>query len=835
MNVEWQEGTYLGVSRAQGDATRRIFVALDRDGTGLLTRKELTRLVYLMGSRMSPQMLREISVSFNLGEQVDLDEALGVIKVIKESDRILNMHKSEETAHHIDSAQVTGYLRPSDTAVLVWNLCVLLAVLYFAFVLSYLYTFPHAAVFFPLHYVASAVLLLDVYVCHQTIAATPEADPWHAVECQAQDPKSVVVKTPGRPGVSVEEGSSESPTSVLSSKASLFGGRWLSSVPSMKPSSPTFGSPVLPLSEAFPRAPSIFGGSKQSLACSVSFVDSPKALSPRARGLQWAKQEHAPAELLTQVLPTLVTHSAPSPSLQALFRILPNRSYLFSWWSVIDIVSALPLDLLALSLTQKYCSSDGHFAFIAAAHLRLLKALRIPGMHTPNSSALVSQTNIPYYLLHVSVLRVVVASAVVVHLLTCVWMRLNHTGSEADPDGGPSTYLHGLYFTLYTLQAVGYGDVPVDTTAKQVFSMVCCVLGVLANAAIVGFLSILVQRTSSEAQASNTMTETTSVLSVYGAIPPKLGEDILSLQYFCTISSLGREKIPESMRTNVELFTRTHFLETVDFLKGVTRECHHTIAASLQKMDLQPDSLLITAHEMVCQMYLVGYGFVEKQIPESGSVSVLSSGGLFGEEVLLAKKRATHSSRTLSYAVVYYLTPADITYVFKVFPHFRAVVKNAMAERGHDESSLDLDFARVRPSMKRQKRPTQGTADTLSPRNRTCLRSASQTPKHAVVDSDDVNSKSTESRPQLLAKRSRRRKRRQSEGLSRQTQEVWVLKSFCTLGFLRCTITIVVKVTTHERLRFILIVFLGMRPTLHRKYIFTQRFLLFFSLTLCFF
>jgi len=138
----------------------------------------------------------------------------------------------------------------------------------------------------------------------------------------------------------------------------------------------------------------------------------------------------------------------------------------------------------------------------------------------------------------------------VAHLACCVWYLLNDCVSEelswvkCGANGQlVSRYLASLYFTLYTMMTIGYGDVPVLTSAQRCFSMMLQVSGPLTFGVIVSSISEVVD--SLDTHTKHLQERMSSVKEYLGdkKLPYPLTKKIHShFVYFYTHTTVFREQ-----------------------------------------------------------------------------------------------------------------------------------------------------------------------------------------------------------------------------------------------------------------------------------------------------
>nr|XP_008505845.1 PREDICTED: potassium voltage-gated channel subfamily H member 2 isoform X3 [Equus przewalskii] len=176
----------------------------------------------------------------------------------------------------------------------------------------------------------------------------------------------------------------------------------------------------------------------------------------------------------------------------------------FKGWFLIDMVAAIPFDLLIF-----HTGSDETTTLIGllktARLLRLVRVARKLDRYSEYGAAVL-------FLL-------MCTFALIAHWLACIWyaignverpylepkigwldslgVQLGKRYNGSDPASGPSVqdkYVTALYFTFSSLTSVGFGNVSPNTNSEKVFSICVMLIGSLMYASIFGNVSAIIQR-----------------------------------------------------------------------------------------------------------------------------------------------------------------------------------------------------------------------------------------------------------------------------------------------------------------------------------------------------
>uniref|UniRef100_A0A7M4FW79 Potassium voltage-gated channel subfamily H member 6 n=1 Tax=Crocodylus porosus TaxID=8502 RepID=A0A7M4FW79_CROPO len=176
----------------------------------------------------------------------------------------------------------------------------------------------------------------------------------------------------------------------------------------------------------------------------------------------------------------------------------------FKGWFLIDMVAAIPFDLLIFR-----SGSDETTTLIGllktARLLRLVRVARKLDRYSEYGAAVL-------FLL-------MCTFALIAHWLACIWYAIGNVErpymehkigwldnlgdqigkryNDSDLSSGPSIkdkYVTALYFTFSSLTSVGFGNVSPNTNSEKIFSICVMLIGSLMYASIFGNVSAIIQR-----------------------------------------------------------------------------------------------------------------------------------------------------------------------------------------------------------------------------------------------------------------------------------------------------------------------------------------------------
>ncbi|XP_064309309.1 potassium voltage-gated channel subfamily H member 7 [Phalacrocorax carbo] len=176
----------------------------------------------------------------------------------------------------------------------------------------------------------------------------------------------------------------------------------------------------------------------------------------------------------------------------------------FKGWFLIDMVAAIPFDLLIFgSGSEETTTLIGLLK--TARLLRLVRVARKLDRYSEYGAAVL--------------MLLMCIFALIAHWLACIWYAIGNVErpylahkigwldslgeqlgkhyNKSDASSGPSIkdkYVTALYFTFSSLTSVGFGNVSPNTNSEKIFSICVMLIGSLMYASIFGNVSAIIQR-----------------------------------------------------------------------------------------------------------------------------------------------------------------------------------------------------------------------------------------------------------------------------------------------------------------------------------------------------
>ena len=262
-------------------------------------------------------------------------------------------------------------------------------------------------------------------------------------------------------------------------------------------------------------------------------------------------------------------------------------SYFTSPLCIVDFLSIVPLDII-------FISYDDNKNFLISSHLRLLRLLTVPSLFAFSGTGFVTPRGLEMAYKFFPIVRLLVACVLVCHWFTCMFLIANCTNNCGIDYPSWNDYRDALYWVLYTVSSVGYGDVPVQTEEAQSVAMVLFVVTIIINGWLVGkmtssmmaldtgmYIAVCQLNMKEKNQTTNKtdnehrelITKTLQVIQYFN-MPADVVEDMLSLQNhllsqkMCLksyVDVVGR--LPDPIQRTMSLYFRISYVDKIDIFK----------------------------------------------------------------------------------------------------------------------------------------------------------------------------------------------------------------------------------------------------------------------------
>ncbi|XP_004405939.1 PREDICTED: potassium voltage-gated channel subfamily H member 6 isoform X1 [Odobenus rosmarus divergens] len=359
----------------------------------------------------------------------------------------------------------------------------------------------------------------------------------------------------------------------------------------------------------------------------------------------------------------------------------------FKGWFLIDMVAAIPFDLLIFRT-----GSDETTTLIGllktARLLRLVRVARKLDRYSEYGAAVL-------FLL-------MCTFALIAHWLACIWYAIGNVerpylepkigwldslGAQlgkryngSDPASGPSVqdkYVTALYFTFSSLTSVGFGNVSPNTNSEKVFSICVMLIGSLMYASIFGNVSAIIQRLYSGTARYHTQMLRVKEFIRFHQIPNPLRQRLE--EYFQHAWSYTNgidmnavlKGFPECLQADICLHLHRALLQHCPAFRGASKGCLRALAVKFKTTHAPPGDTLVHLGDVLSTLYFISRGSIEI-LRDDVVVAILGKNDIFGEPISLHARPGKSSAdvRALTYCDLHKIQRADLLEVLDTYPAF---------------------------------------------------------------------------------------------------------------------------------------------------------------------
>nr|XP_020469927.1 potassium voltage-gated channel subfamily H member 8 isoform X2 [Monopterus albus] len=379
-----------------------------------------------------------------------------------------------------------------------------------------------------------------------------------------------------------------------------------------------------------------------------------------------------------------------SKSGQVIFDARQICFHYLTTWFIIDLVAALPFDLL--------------YAFkvsvVSVVHLlktvRLLRLLRL-------------LQKMDRYSQHSTVVLTLLMSmfALLAHWMACIWYVIGKMEMEANTYswdigwlhelgkrlespyyaiGGMngtgsslsirSIYIASLYFTLSSLTSVGFGNVSANTDAEKIFSICVMLIGALMHALVFGNVTAIIQRMYSRWSQYHTRTKDLKDFIRVHHLPQSLKQRML--EYFQTTWSVNNgidcnellKDFPDELRSDITMHLNKEILE-LSLFASASRGCLRSLSLHIKTSFCAPGEYLLRQGDALQAIFFVCSGSME--VLKDGMVlAILGKGDLIGANLSLDDRviKTNADVKALTYCDLQCINLRGLYEVLDLYPEY---------------------------------------------------------------------------------------------------------------------------------------------------------------------
>ncbi|XP_070397561.1 voltage-gated delayed rectifier potassium channel KCNH8 isoform X2 [Nothobranchius furzeri] len=379
-----------------------------------------------------------------------------------------------------------------------------------------------------------------------------------------------------------------------------------------------------------------------------------------------------------------------SKSGQVIFDARQICIHYLTTWFIIDLVAALPFDLL---YAVKVSVASVVHLLKTVRLLRLLRLLQKMDRYSQHSTVVLTLLMSMFALL--------------AHWMACIWYIIGKMEMESNAynwdigwlhelgkrlespyyamgdinatGSGPSirsVYIASLYFTLSSLTSVGFGNVSANTDAEKIFSVCIMLIGALMHALVFGNVTAIIQRMYSRWSQYHTRTKDIKDFIRVHHLPQSLKQRML--EYFQTTWSVNNgidcnellKDFPDELRSDITMHLNKEILE-LSLFASASRGCLRSLSLHIKTSFCTPGEYLLRQGDALQAIFFVCSGSME--VLKDGMVlAILGKGDLIGSNLSLDNRviKTNADVKALTYCDLQCINLKGLYEVLDLYPEY---------------------------------------------------------------------------------------------------------------------------------------------------------------------
>ncbi|KAG1945038.1 potassium voltage-gated channel subfamily H [Pimephales promelas] len=359
----------------------------------------------------------------------------------------------------------------------------------------------------------------------------------------------------------------------------------------------------------------------------------------------------------------------------------------FKGWFLIDMVAAIPFDLLIFGSGSE--DTTTLIGLLKTARLlRLVRVARKLDRYSEYGAAVL--------------MLLMCIFALIAHWLACIWYAIGNMEKPyldhkigwldnlevsigkkinySDPSSGPTIkdkYVTALYFTFSSLTSVGFGNVSPNTNSEKIFSICVMLIGSLMYASIFGNVSAIIQRLYSGTARYHMQMLRVKEFIRFHQIPNPLRQRLEEyFQHSWTYTNgidlnTVLKGFPECLQADICLHLNQSLLQGCKAFEGATQGCLRALAMRFKTTHAPPGDTLVHCGDVLTALYFLSRGSIEI-LKDDIVVAILGKNDIFGEMIHLYAKpgKSNADVRALSYCDLHTIQREELLEVLDMYPEF---------------------------------------------------------------------------------------------------------------------------------------------------------------------
>ncbi|XP_059615567.1 potassium voltage-gated channel subfamily H member 6 [Phlebotomus argentipes] len=412
-----------------------------------------------------------------------------------------------------------------------------------------------------------------------------------------------------------------------------------------------------------------------------------------------------------------------------------------SGWFLIDLVAAIPFDLLLVGSDTDELGLDKDETTTLIGLLKTARLLRL---------VRVARKIDRYSEYGAAVLVLLMATfALIAHWLACIWYAIGNAerpilkakigwldslASDSQEyyfpngTGGPSIksrYVTALYFTFTSLTSVGFGNVAPNTDAEKIFTICVMLVGSLMYASIFGNVSAIIQRLYSGTARYHTQMLRVREFIRFHQIPNPLRQRLQEYFQHAWTYTNGIDMnsvlkgFPECLQADICLHLNRNLLTNCSAFEGASPGCLRALSLKFKTTHAPPGDTLVHKGDVLTSLYFIARGSIEI-LKDDVVMAILSKDDIFGENPCAHPTLGKSNSnvRALTYCDLHKIHREDLLDVLELYPEFYESFVNNLEitynMRDDEQSGVELRHRYMRSSSHDRERNSESRSYRLT-------------------------------------------------------------------------------------------------------------------------
>lgn len=350
---------------------------------------------------------------------------------------------------------------------------------------------------------------------------------------------------------------------------------------------------------------------------------------------------------------------------------------------MLDVAAIVPLSLMPIRLPD-----STHTAWLEMH--KVLRARRLPTFFSTLDDVFSK------HFLGMKLLKTILLTALVVHCIACVrhafgsiatgdatsstWLPEESFGQK---DGLASKYMSSLFWSLGLITGVFEGELP-SRSHEFAFTISVAVLGFALFTYLCSVLLVLSKGESSQATVADARISQLTHLLAFHRVPDALQSQVVEfVQRHNTDAESNDREVTKLLCPSIAKDIQVELLKGMIAKIPLFKDCNErfivALTSLLEMISLPAHYTLFEVGDAGDCMYVVNSGVLHILV-KGKKVRELQQGSFFGEVSVFSKQPRSATVVTTSYCTLYRLSRFDTERVLEGYPHYAALIAQAIDE-----------------------------------------------------------------------------------------------------------------------------------------------------------